>query len=66
MKKYLFLVVLISALFSCNKKSKVEKAIEEIPVNVKVVRFEKAFFDAAPGDLPKLKENAKPVMARIV
>jgi gliding motility-associated lipoprotein GldB len=55
MKKYLFLVVLISALFSCNKKSKVEKAIEEIPVNVKVVRFEKAFFDAAPGDLPKLK-----------
>ena len=32
-------------LISCDKKSKVEKAVEEIPIEVKVVRFEKDFFE---------------------
>jgi gliding motility-associated lipoprotein GldB len=40
---------------SCDKKSKIEKAVEEIPVQIKVVRFEKAFFEAKPEDLSKLK-----------
>lgn len=42
---------------SCNQKSKVEKAIEEIPITVRVVRFEKDFFEAKPADLPQLKAN---------
>jgi gliding motility-associated lipoprotein GldB len=40
---------------SCDKKSKVENAVEEIPITIKVNRFDKAFFETAPKDLSKLK-----------
>ncbi len=55
MKKYIVLSLLIFALASCDKKSKVEKAVETIPVTLKVDRFEKAFFESSPKDLPNLK-----------
>lgn len=55
MKKYIaaFLVVLLFA--SCDKKSKVEKAVEQIPVELKVYRFDKAFFETPPNELANLK-----------
>ena len=40
---------------SCDKKSKEEKAVEAIPVHIKVVRFDKLFFETPPQDLSKLK-----------
>jgi gliding motility-associated lipoprotein GldB len=43
------------AFVSCDKKSKEEKAVEAIPVEIKVVRFDKLFFETAPKDLGKLK-----------
>jgi gliding motility-associated lipoprotein GldB len=55
MKKYSLVVFLILAILSCDKKSKVEKAVETIPVDLKVDRFDKAFFETSPVDLPKLK-----------
>ena len=55
MKKYFLLLIFCLVLFSCDKKSKVEKAVEKIPVKLKVVRFDKAFFEAKPGDLQNLK-----------
>ncbi|WP_333599418.1 gliding motility lipoprotein GldB [Flavobacterium sp.] len=55
MKKYSLVVFLVLMLISCDKKSKVEKAVEAIPVELKVDRFDKAFFETAPKDLPKLK-----------
>ena len=56
MKKYLFLPLLFAfVLFSCDKKTKIEKAVEEIPLDIKVERFDKAFFETTPQDLPKLK-----------
>lgn len=56
MKKYLFVLFVALAMASCDKKSKVEKAIEEAPpVSLKVDRFDKAFFESSPQDLPKLK-----------
>jgi len=55
MKKYFFLLVLCFFLFSCDNKSKVEKAVEQIPIEIKVDRFDKAFFEATPKDLPSLK-----------
>lgn len=56
MKKYFYFVsVLFLALISCDKKSKVEKAVEEIPVQIKVVRFEKDFFESKPSELQNLK-----------
>lgn len=58
MKKYLFLPLLFSVLLlSCDKKSKIEKAVEEIPIDIKVDRFDKAFFETKPQDLQQLKNQ---------
>jgi gliding motility-associated lipoprotein GldB len=57
MKKSLVLFVLTIAFFSCDKKSKIEKAVEEIPVELKVERFDKLFFETKPQDLSKLKKQ---------
>jgi gliding motility-associated lipoprotein GldB len=42
---------------SCDKKSKEEKAVEAIPVKLKVIRFDKLFFETQPQDLSKLKSD---------
>ena len=55
MKKYLISLVLLLGLISCDKKSKVEKAVEQIPLELKVYRFDKAFFETKPNELPNLK-----------
>ena len=55
MKKYLVVLLIVIAFFSCDKKSKVEKAVEEIPLELKVYRFDKAFFETPPNELPNLK-----------
>ena len=56
MKKYFILTILASlALFSCDKKSKAEREIENIPLDITVNRFDKAFFETKPQDLQKLK-----------
>lgn len=55
MKNYLLLSLLVLLITSCDKKSKVEKAVEEIPVQMNLFRFEQAFFDSKPSDLPQVK-----------
>src|SRR5690606_23735507 len=57
MKNPLILLSLIFVLFSCDKKSKVEKAVEEIPVEITVTRFDRDFFESDPKDLPQLKQQ---------
>jgi gliding motility-associated lipoprotein GldB len=57
MKIYRFVVVLCLFFLSCDKKSKVEKAVEEIPVDIKVERFDKVFFETKPEDLAKVKKQ---------
>lgn len=57
MKIYLLPLVICFFLLSCEKKSKVEKAVEEIPVEIKVDRFDKAFFETKPEDLSQLKQK---------
>lgn len=42
---------------SCDKKSKVEKEVEKIPVRLKVEHFDKLFFETPPEDLAKLKKQ---------
>lgn len=42
---------------SCDKKAKVEKEVAAIPVEIKVVRFDKLFFETASEDLGKLKKQ---------
>ena len=56
MKKYIVALLIVAAFVSCDKKSKVEKAIEETPpVALKVYRFDKAFFETPPSELANLK-----------
>jgi len=57
MKIYRFAVVLSLFFLSCDQKSKVEKAVEEIPVDIKVERFDKVFFETKPEDLAKVKRQ---------
>ena len=57
MKIYRFVVVLYLFFLSCNQKNKVEKAVEEIPVDIKVERFDKVFFETKPEDLSKVKKQ---------
>ncbi|MCV9928393.1 gliding motility lipoprotein GldB [Flavobacterium sp. LS1R49] len=57
MKIYRFAFALCVFFLSCDKKSKIEKAVEEIPVNIKVERFDKVFFETQPKDLAKIKKE---------
>ncbi len=57
MKYYLILITLLLFFLSCDKKNKIEKKIEVIPVTVKVVRFDKVFFETPPEDLAKIKRE---------
>jgi gliding motility-associated lipoprotein GldB len=58
MKQFTFLFAFAILLVSCDKKSKTEKQIAEIPIAaIKVERFDKAFFEAPPSELPKLKSE---------
>ena len=55
MRKSLFIFALLLSLVACDKKTKTEKAIDEIPVELNIVRFDKLFFETEPKDLDKLK-----------
>lgn len=44
-------------LSSCDQKSKTEKAVAEIPVEIKVERFDKIFYETQPEDLAKVKKQ---------
>lgn len=57
MKKYLFFVVFCLFVLSCDKKNKVENAVTAIPLEVKVERFDKIFFETPPQDLEKVKKE---------
>lgn len=58
MKLFLLSIVCCFFFWSCDQKSKVEKAIEETPVtDIKVERFDKLFFETSPKDLPTLKKQ---------
>jgi gliding motility-associated lipoprotein GldB len=57
MKIFLLPIVFCLLFWSCDQKSKVEKAIEETAVDSKVERFDKLFFETPPKDLAKLKKQ---------
>jgi gliding motility-associated lipoprotein GldB len=57
MKLFLLPLVISFVFCSCDQKSKIEKAIEEAPVEIKVERFDKQFFETSPNDLAKLKKQ---------
>lgn len=58
MKFFLLPMVFCLLFCSCDQKNKVEKAIEETPVDeIKVERFDKQFFETSPKDLSNLKKK---------
>ncbi len=57
MKRVLYLIAIIFAFFSCDKKAKVEKAVSEISVSIQLERFDKLFFESSPKDLAQLKKQ---------
>ncbi|MBU2922861.1 gliding motility lipoprotein GldB [Winogradskyella psychrotolerans] len=54
--KFYLICILGLTLMSCNEESKIEKEIANIKIDFIVERFDKAFFEATPKDLPKLKK----------
>ena len=57
MKKIFSIIVFITVFVSCDQKSKVKKAVEEIPLEIKVDRFDKLFFETEPKNLSQLKKQ---------
>ena len=57
MKNYLFVVVFSLFILSCNKKNKVESAVAAVPLELKVERFDKVFFETKPADLEQVKNE---------
>ncbi|MGH2664943.1 gliding motility lipoprotein GldB [Flavobacterium sp.] len=55
MKKIMLFVMVAFAVISCSEKSKVQDKAEEIPVEITVDRYDKAFFETPPNQLSKLK-----------
>jgi gliding motility-associated lipoprotein GldB len=56
MKKYLLIALLIF-FFSCDKKSKVEKAVEEIPLSLTIERFDKVFYETPISDFQQMRKK---------
>jgi len=57
MKKGLLLIFLLLLLSSCDKKSKIEKEVEEIPIAIKVERFDKIFYESPVENLQNIKHQ---------
>lgn len=55
MNKLFLLFAFALLLFSCKDQSETEKKIEEIPVSLKLSRFDKIFFETPPQELGKMK-----------
>jgi len=53
----IFTITVLLSLTACNNKTKVEKAVEVIPVDIKIERFDKLFFETNPKDLSSLKKS---------
>lgn len=57
MKKYLFILFAAIGLTGCSEKAKVNSEIEEIPVEVQVLRFDKEFIETPDAGFSKLKQK---------
>ncbi|WP_112113316.1 gliding motility lipoprotein GldB [Flavobacterium aciduliphilum] len=55
MRKFMCIAIIGFLFFSCDKKSKIEKEVEKIPVTMRLHRFEQAFFESTPENLYKVK-----------
>lgn len=54
LKRILLLLIWVFS-FSCNERSKIEKEIEQIPIDLEIIRFDQKFAAVTPAELPELK-----------
>lgn len=57
MKNLWSIFSLMVILSSCDKKSKIEKDVENIPISVKVERFDKIFYETPAANLLQIKQK---------
>ena len=57
MKRYLFILFFFLFIISCDKKNGTEEQIMAIPVDLKVDRFDKVFFETPLADLALVKKQ---------
>jgi gliding motility-associated lipoprotein GldB len=57
MRRIFIFCILTIFLISCNKKNKTGRAVEAIPIDIQVERFDKIFFETPPADLHKVKKQ---------
>lgn len=57
MKKFTILLFFVTIFVACEKKDKVQKKIDQIPLKLKVERFDKLFYETNPEELSVLKEK---------
>lgn len=57
MKKYFFLLLIISLFYSCKEENKLKVDVSNISIKFNVFRFEEVFYNAKPADLPKIKKD---------
>ena len=57
MKKFTILLFFVTIFVACEKKDKVQEKIDQIPLKLKVERFDKLFYETNPEELSVLKEK---------
>lgn len=57
MKKFTILLFFATIFVACEKKDKVQEKIDKIPLELKVERFDKLFYETDPKDLSTLKNE---------
>ncbi len=55
--KYVKIIIVSCIIFSCTSKNRIEKEIENIPVDITVERFDQLFAEITPQNLPDLKKE---------
>lgn len=56
-KRILFAISFCLVFLGCDKKTAAEKAVVELPMQIKVERFDQLFFESTPRDLKKIKKQ---------
>ena len=55
--RFIAVLVILISLHSCKDETRVSEDISKIQLNLTVLRFDREFAEAKPGDIPKLKQK---------
>ena len=55
--RFIAVVVILFSFYSCKNETGVSEDISKIQLNLTVLRFDREFAEAKPGDIPKLKQK---------